>query len=104
MVKTLGHSTVTSLREQTENKDRKDPDYAVFRARAQWGKTWAAKKQMSTLRNRQFIIASIISRSGICHTVILYFLITPFILSILQLNKVEKMVLYTMSLLINKMF
>lgn len=45
---------------------------------------------------------SIISRSGTCHTVILYFVTTSFTISIPQPNKVEKTVSYTMSLLISK--
>lgn len=53
------------------------------------------------LENSHVIIVSVISRSGTCHTVILYFL-TSFIISILPLNKVENSVSYTMSLLISK--
>lgn len=60
------------------------------------------KHQTSGSRKKQFIIVSIISRSGTCHTVILYFVTTSFTISIPQPNKVEKAVSYTMSLLISK--
>ena len=60
------------------------------------------KHQTSGSRNKQFIIVSIISRSGTCHTVILYFVTTSFTVSIHQPNKVENAVSYTMSLLISK--
>lgn len=61
------------------------------------------KHQTSGLRNKQFIIVSIIPRSGTCHTVMLYFL-TSFIIKIPQLNEVERATSYTMSLIINKTF
>jgi hypothetical protein len=60
------------------------------------------KHQMSGLGNKHIIIMSIISSSGTCHTVILCFLTIAFAISILQLNKVEKVVSYTMSPSISK--